>query len=101
MKLVPLNTLFNVKYGNSFDLNVLEICDKNSPDKVNYVSRTRENNGVSAFVHKLSNKKPFKAGLITVAGSGNSVLESFLQPLEFYTGISCFCSYFKKRNDRN
>lgn len=86
MKLVPLNSLFNSSYGNSFDLTFLEECREDYPDKVNYVSRTRENNGVSAYVKRLDDVEPFEKGLITVAGSGNSVLESFVQPFPFYTG---------------
>jgi hypothetical protein len=90
MELIPLNKLFSIKYGNSFDLNVLEECDESAPDRVNYVSRTRENNGVSAYVRLLDEVKPFKAGLITVAGSGNSVLEAFIQKNSFYTGYHVF-----------
>ncbi len=90
MKSVPLDTLFEISYGNSFDLTFLEECSEEYPDKVNYVSRTRENNGVSAFVKRVENVEPFPKGLITVAGSGNSVLESFIQPLPFYTGYHVF-----------
>jgi hypothetical protein len=90
MELLQLNKLFSVHSGNSFDLNVLEICDENDSNKINYVSRTRENNGVSAFVKQKENTIPFEAGLITVAGSGNSVLESFIQLSPFYTGYHVF-----------
>jgi len=90
MNLVTLDALFEISYGNSFDLNVLECCDSNSFEKVNYVSRTRENNGVSAFVKRIEDTEPFEKGLITVAGSGNSVLESFIQPEPFYTGYHVF-----------
>jgi len=90
MELLPLHKLFEIKYGNSFDLNILEECDEYSSDKVNYVSRTRENNGVSAFVHFKGDVEPFESGLISVAGSGNSVLESFIQNSPFYTGYHVF-----------
>lgn len=90
MKLIPLHKLFSIQYGNSFDLNMLEVCDEKSPYKVNYVSRTRENNGVSAYVKIKDDVVPFEAGLITVAGSGNSVLESFIQYNPFYTGYHVF-----------
>ena len=90
MKLIPLHKLFSIQYGNSFDLNVLEVCDEHDLSKVNYVSRTRENNGVSAFVKLRDDTIPFEAGLITVAGSGNSVLESFIQYSPFYTGYHVF-----------
>lgn len=90
MELIQLNKLFSVHSGNSFDLNMLEVCDENDVAKVNYVSRTRENNGISAFVKLKDNTKPFEEGLITVAGSGNSVLESFIQLSPFYTGYHVF-----------
>ena len=90
MELIPLHKLFSVQYGNSFDLNILEICDEKDPDKINYVSRTKENNGVSAFVKFRDDTDPLEKGLITVAGSGNSVLESFIQYSPFYTGYHVF-----------
>ncbi|MBL0315685.1 MAG: restriction endonuclease subunit S [Flavobacteriales bacterium] len=90
MKLVPLSDLFNIGYGNSFDLVALETLKPYEPARVNYVSRTRENNGVSAYVKRKSEVAPFPPGLITVAGSGNSVLESFIQNRPFYTGYHVF-----------
>jgi|ERR1035437_928498 hypothetical protein len=90
MKKVPLHELFEIKYGNSLELNILEICNPENEDKVNFISRTRENNGVSAIVKRLIDVEPFEAGLISVAGSGNSVLESFIQPAPFYTGFHVF-----------
>jgi len=90
MELIPLHKLFFISYGNSFDLNMLEVCSIKSAESVNYVSRTRENNGVSAFVKIKEDVIPFEKGLITVAGSGNSVLESFIQVAPFYTGYHVF-----------
>lgn len=90
MKLIKLNTLFDIIYGNSFDLNMLDVANSVDENSVNYVSRTRENNGVSAVVCKVQDVEPFSPGLITVAGSGNSVLESFIQPFPFYTGYHVF-----------
>lgn len=90
MKLVPLNTIFEIEYGNSFDLTMLILCNEDSTERINYVSRTRENNGVSAIVERIEDIEPFSAGLITVAGSGNSVLETCIQPFPFYTGYHVF-----------
>ncbi len=90
MSKIPLNKIFKIDYGNSFDLTTLELCDELNEHKVNYVSRTRENNGISAIVKRLNEIEPFSAGLVTVAGSGNSVLESFIQPQPFYTGYHVF-----------
>lgn len=90
MKLVQLNTIFTIEYGNSFDLTMLNQISEYSVEKINYVSRTRENNGVSAIVERIEDTEPFEAGLITVAGSGNSVLETCIQPKPFYTGYHVF-----------
>lgn len=96
MNNVPLLDLFNIKYGHSLDLTFLEVCDEDYENKVNYVSRTRENNGVSAIVKKVDGITPFNAGLITVAGSGNSVMESCVQLAQFYTGFHVFVLMPKK-----
>ena len=90
MKLIKLNELFDIKYGNSFELINLAECENTDLESVNYVSRTEKNNGVSAVVKKMPGTEPFPSGLITVAGSGNSVLESFIQPKEFYTWFHVF-----------
>ena len=83
MKLTQLSNLFDITYGNGFELNKLELS-ASSGSGVNFVSRTSKNNGVAAKVRELPNSTPFASGLITVAVSG-SVLETFLQPEPFYT----------------
>lgn len=77
----PVSDLFEVVYGVNLELNKLEL-DSNG---INFVSRTAKNNGVSAKVKRLNHVEPIPAGMITVAGGG-SVMESFLQPEEFYSG---------------
>lgn len=84
MELTALSNIFDVTYGNSFELNTLELCDVPARG-VNFVSRTARNNGVSAVVEPILDIPPFDAGLITVS-LGGSVLESFVQPNPFYTG---------------
>jgi len=81
-----LSDIFTIAYGNGFELNRL------SEDKegINFISRTSKNNGVSARVEKIIDCEPFKAGLITVS-LGGSVLETFLQTSDFYTGYHIFC----------
>jgi len=76
-----VSDLFTVKYGSNLELNRL-VRDTRG---VNFVSRTEKNNGVSARVRRLNNLDPLPAGVITVAGGG-SVMASFLQPQEFYSG---------------
>ena len=82
MKLVTLDTIFDIKYGNQFDLNKLE-SDEDS--KINFVSRSSQNLGVVCKVHSFKDTEPFPAGLITVTLGGTYLLSSFVQQDEFYT----------------
>lgn len=86
MKLSKLSDIFNVEYGNSFELNRLKQTEKG----VNFVSRTAKKNGISAVVQEIKGTKPFPKGMITVS-LGGSVLEAFVQPLPFYTGYHIYC----------
>lgn len=81
LNLVPLSELFDVVYGNKFDLCNMPAADA---DYVNFVSRTAYNNGVSARVGRVPGAKPYPAGCITVA-LGGAILSSFTQVSEFYT----------------
>jgi len=83
---VSIQELFDVKYGTSLELNRLEECPEKGEDTINFVSRTAQNNGVSAIVKRVDNVTPLDAGLLTVA-VGGSVLETFLQDEPFYTGF--------------
>lgn len=73
--------MFEVKYGVNLELNKLE----SDPLGINFVSRTAQNNGVSAKVKRIEDLAPIPAGMLTVAGGG-SVLETFVQPEPFYSG---------------
>ncbi|MDB0440322.1 hypothetical protein C4R89_12345 [Clostridioides difficile] len=77
-----VSDLFYLESGNGLALNKLS----HNPKGISFVSRTSKNNGVSAFVDTYNEITPFAAGLITVALSGNSVLEACVQPFDFYTG---------------
>lgn len=81
-----LSNIFTITYGNGFELN--RLSEKKTG--INFISRTAKNNGVSAKVEELIDIEPFKAGLITVS-LGGSVLETFLQTSDFYTGYHIFC----------
>jgi len=81
MKLVKVSDLFDVIYGVNLELNKLTL----DPNGLNFVSRTANNNGVSAKVKPIDGLEPIEAGVLTVAGGG-SVLETFLQPEPFYSG---------------
>ena len=78
-----LDEIFDIRYGSQLDLNKCVQCKK--PEGFNFVNRSEKNCGVSARILEEENKKPFKAGLITVA-MGGSVLSSFVQQEPFYTG---------------
>lgn len=80
-----VSEIFIVKYGVNLELNACIECDRTDPDAVNFVARTAENNGVSAYVKKIDGIPPQKSGLISVAGGG-SVLSTFLQSEPFYSG---------------
>ncbi|WP_227712920.1 hypothetical protein [Nanchangia anserum] len=77
-----LDDIFDLRYGQSLELNSLTQVD--APDGVNFVSRARGNNGVTARV--LPPGDVGRAGEITVALSGG-VLSSFVQPEDFVTGF--------------
>lgn len=80
MRTCTVSELFDVKYGNGFELTYLH----RDPHGVDFVARGKKNNGITARVRRLPGFIPFPAGCITVAVSG-SVMESFLQKSPFYT----------------
>ncbi len=82
MKLTPLNTIFDIQYGNQFDLYKL---DSDIQSDINFVSRSSQNLGVMCKVSKYNFIEPFPAGLITVTLGGTYLLSSFVQQEEFYT----------------
>jgi len=65
--------LFNVKIGKSIDLNKLE----QSEGGINYVSRTEENNGVTARVTNSGSFVVCEGGCITVPMVGNELKSSY------------------------
>lgn len=85
MKTVPLNELFDVEYGNKFDLNKMDQLAKASGG-INFVNRSSQNCGVSATVAPVSGVEPYEAGNITVSLGGSKLLSSFVQLERFYTG---------------
>jgi len=84
-----VDQLFNVKYGVNLELNALTECDSSDRNAIPFVSRTSQNNGVSAVVEKIADLEPIPAGTISVA-AGGSVMESFLQPRPYYSGRDIF-----------
>lgn len=96
MKLIPIYKLFDIKYGNGLELVNLEQCKKSDANSINFVSRTENNNGISAFVKKMDGIVPIPADTISVA-VGGSVLATFLQPQPYYTGFHVMILTPKKK----
>lgn len=80
----PLNEVFDVTYGNKFDLNKLVELPLECGG-VNFVGRSSQNHGVSGSVAPIPNVPPYESGLITVALGGSKLLSAFVQEAPFYT----------------
>lgn len=83
--LVKISDLFFVQYGVNLELVNLDQCSKDDKDAIYFVSRTENNNGVSAIVRKILDIDPNPGHTLSVAGGG-SVLSTFYQPLPYYSG---------------
>ena len=81
-----ISDIFTVEYGVNLELNKCEESTMDDVEAINFVSRSRENNGVTAYVKSIPEIAPQSAGLITVAGGGSSVLSTFVQQKPFYSG---------------
>ncbi|MDD5063644.1 MAG: restriction endonuclease subunit S [Phycisphaerae bacterium] len=84
MKLVPLNSIFNIEYGNKLDFNKMVKAD-DEKDGINFISRASKNFGITGKVKEDALHEPYEAGLITVTLGGSYLLASFIQPDKFYT----------------
>jgi len=96
IKLIPLKELFTPVYGVNLELIHLEECNKNDADSIRFVSRTENNNGVSAYVKRSLGIKPNPVHTISVAVSG-SVLSAFYQSDEYYSGRDLYYLIPKKK----
>ena len=96
MKLVKISDIFDVKYGVNLELVNIDECDIKDSNSINFVSRTEKNNGISAFVQKIDGVLPNPAYTISVAGGG-SVLATFFQKDEYYSGRDIYVLIPKKK----
>lgn len=87
-----IDKLFEVVYGVNLDLSKL-VKDENG---INYVGRSKKNNGITAKVLQIKDISPNPAYTISVAGGG-SVLEAFIQEEPYYSGRDLF--YLKPKLD--
>lgn len=76
-----LNKLYEIKNGNKFDKNKLDLYNP----EVNLVSRVSFNNGVDVKVGLIDSIDPFEKGLLTVALGGSYLGSCFVQEEPFYT----------------
>lgn len=82
--MIKISDLFEVVYGCNLELSRLEEDSTGIP----FVSRTSKNNGISAYVQK-TDVIPNPSHTLSCAGGG-SVLETFYQPVEYYSGRDLF-----------
>ena len=82
---VRLSDLFDVDYGTKFDLKQMQQTGADDPDGISFVSRSRQNLGVAAYVKPYKGRPPLHADLITVALGGSYLLSAFVQERPFYT----------------
>ena len=80
---VRLDSIFDITYGSQLDLNKCHKCER--PEGYNFVNRSSVNAGVSGRIYAPKGKFPFPAGALTSA-MGGSVLSTFVQQEEFFTG---------------
>lgn len=86
--MMKLSNLFDVRYGNSLELNRLTQCGL---DGIPFVSRKMNDNGIVAYVEPIVGIDPNPAGELTCALSGNGVLSTFIQERPYYTGFHVAC----------
>ena len=75
------DNLFTIDSGNKFDKAKMT----NVNPKINFVSRSNNNNGISCVVDKIDNIEPYKAGNMTIALGGAYLGSCFIQENDFYT----------------
>ena len=80
---MKISDLFILHQGNGFELCNMAESEKS---RINFVSRTAQNNGVVARVQPYQKVEPFPAGFLSVA-LGGSVLSAFVQTRPFYTAF--------------
>lgn len=88
-KMTDLESLFDISYGHSLELNRLQITTPEAG--IPFISRKMGDNGVSAYVKYIPGILPNKAGELTCALSGNGVLTTHIQERPYYTSFHVAC----------
>ncbi|GMA49280.1 hypothetical protein GCM10025857_06370 [Alicyclobacillus contaminans] len=86
--MMKLGDLFDVRYGNSLELNRMKQCGS---EGIPFISRKSTDNGIAAYVEPVEGIEPNPAGELTVALSGNGVLSTFVQERPYYTAFHVAC----------
>ena len=94
--LVKISDLFDVIYGINLELVNLTQCKSTDKKAVPFVSRTENNNGVSAYVETELDVEPNPAHTLSVAGGG-SVLSTFYQAFPYYSGRDLYVLVPKRK----
>lgn len=76
-----LYDIFEIHVGNKFDRSKMSM----GAPTVNFVGRSSENNGVTAFVDEIEGTEPYKEGNLTVVLGGEYLGSCFIQDYPFYT----------------
>ena len=76
-----LYDIFEIHVVNKFDRSKMSM----GAPTVNFVGRSSENNGVTAFVDEIEGTEPYKEGNLTVALGGEYLGSCFIQDYPFYT----------------
>ena len=93
-----LDELFKIKYGINLELQTLQQYHGKDSNSINFVARIACNNGVAARVKRIPELQPQPPGVITCA-AGGSVLSTFVQLDEFYSGRDLYLLYPKYEMD--
>ena len=93
-----LDEMFDVVYGVNLELVNLTQCRSTDVGAVPFVSRSENNNGVSAFVEREFEIEPNPAHTLSVAGGG-SVLSTFYQPFPYYSGRDLYILIPKRKKN--
>lgn len=84
--MITVSGLFNVEYGNKFDMNKMQSSDKDKG--IAFVGRRgglTGLSGISGYVAPVPGVEPYPAGTITVALGGSRLLSSYVQQRPYYT----------------
>jgi hypothetical protein len=92
--LIRLSDLFEIQHGTDLELN--RLIETEVGAGFPFVGRSKENNGITAWVQPPDDIDPIPGGILTVA-LGGSVLSTFYQEHPFYTGFHIACLIPKVR----